>query len=101
MINVQIARLLRRIAHTLETEIDCDECARLSPQYVDAVLDGQDGVDRWVLLRAHLEQCSVCAQEVVTLRDVVRLDRDDAWPPLTNLVDRACWGVDFSNAQQG
>ncbi len=102
MNNVQIARLLRRIAHTLETEIDCGECSQLSPQYVDAIVDGQDGMDgRWALVRAHVEQCSVCAQEIVTLREVVRMDLNERWPPLATLIDWACRGdVDFYNLQQ-
>ncbi len=90
MKDIQIARFVRRIARTLETEIDCGECSRLSPQYVDALLDGQDGLDRWALLRAHLEQCAVCAQELVTLRDVAKMELYGNWPSRTVLLDWAC-----------
>jgi hypothetical protein len=88
--DVQIARLVRRIARTLETEMDCGECSRLSPQYVDALLDGQDGLAHWPLLQAHLEQCPVCAQEFVTLREVARMDLDGTWPTTATLLDWAC-----------
>ncbi len=90
MNDIRIARLVRRIAQTLEMELDCGECSQLSPQYVDAMLDGQDGLDQWALLRAHLEQCPVCGQEFVTLREVAKMDLDGTWPAKTVLLDWAC-----------
>ncbi len=84
---VQIAQLLRRIAYTCDTEIDCGECARLCPEYVDAFLSGQDGLERWSLVRQHLEQCVGCAQEFVTLRSVAKMELDGTWPPIAQLLD--------------
>ncbi len=86
---MQIARFVRRIAYTFDTEIDCGECSQLSPQYVDAILDGQDGHDRWLSVRRHLEQCSVCAQEFVTLRSLAKMEHDGVWPPVAQLLDWA------------
>ncbi len=88
----QIALLVRRIALTLEAELDCGECARLSPQYVDALMDGADGLDRWAVVKAHLEQCTVCSQEVGTLRELARMELDGSWPARAWLLDQACRG---------
>ncbi len=92
MKEIYIARLLRRVALTHDHELDCGECSLLTPQFVDALLDGQDGLDKWVLVKAHLEQCSTCAQEVVTLRNVVMMDAEGSWPSLTILVEWATRG---------
>ncbi len=93
MKDAQIARLLRRIALTSDTEIDCGECSKLSPQFVEAILNGHDradGGDRWAAVRVHIEQCPVCSQEVLTLGSILKMDQDGTWPPLTALLDRAC-----------
>jgi hypothetical protein len=85
--HIQVARLIRRIAGTLDRELDCGECADLSPQFVDATLAGQDTVESWALIRQHLEQCPVCAQEFVTLRDCARMDEQGTWPTTSWLLD--------------
>ena len=94
---IRAVRLVRRIAYTLEVEIDCGECARLSPHYVDALLDGQDdqlaaNAASWALFQSHLEQCPVCAQEFLVLREVARMELDDTWPTIAALLDRAAQG---------
>jgi hypothetical protein len=76
----QIARLVRRIAYTLETELDCGDCGNHVPVYVDAILAGEDGIDRWALVRQHLEQCSVCSEEFANLRNAAKMDVEDNWP---------------------
>ncbi len=86
---VQIAQLVRRIAYTCDSELDCGECSQLTPEYVDALLSGQDGQERWAHVRQHLSQCTVCSQETVTLRNLVKMDRDGIWPPLGQLLDQA------------
>ncbi len=92
MNEVLVARLVRRIAHTLEQEIDCGECSKLSPQYIDALLDGRDRLDRWDLVRVHLDQCTVCAQELTVLFQVVQMDREDTWPSVAVLLEWATRG---------
>ncbi len=88
MAKAHIVRLVRRIALTLETEIDCGECSHLTPGYVEALLTGQDGIDRWLTVRSHLEQCSICAEEVEGLCQVTKLELDGTWPPTQSLLDR-------------
>jgi hypothetical protein len=76
----QIARLVRRIARTLETELDCGDCGKHVPPFVDAILAGDDAIDRWGAVRQHLEECSVCAQEFAALREIAKMDLEDNWP---------------------
>ncbi len=97
MKDTHVARLVRRIAYTLEIEIDCGECSRLSPHYVDALLDGQNeslarNADHWALFKAHLEQCPTCSQEFVMLREIAKMDLDGAWPGVATLLDWATRG---------
>jgi hypothetical protein len=83
----QIATFVRRVAYTCEAELDCGECSQLTPQYVDAVLSGQDHLDRWAHVRQHLEQCTVCSQETVTLYNIAQMELDGTWPPLAQLLE--------------
>ncbi len=84
---IQIASFVQRIAYTSDSELDCGECSQLTPAYVDAVLSGQDGLDRWQRVRQHLEQCSVCAEETLALRKLAQMELTGSWPPLAQLLD--------------
>jgi len=93
----QVTRLVHRIAYTLDVEIDCGECSRFSPRYVDALLDGQSDIlvrnqDHWALFQAHLEQCPACAQEFLMLREIAKMDVEGAWPAITTLLEWATRG---------
>jgi hypothetical protein len=85
----QIAGLVRRIARTMETELDCGDCGKHIAVYVDAILAGEDELDPWALIRQHLEQCSPCAEEFAVLRDAAKMDLEDNWPSRDSLLDRA------------
>jgi hypothetical protein len=85
----QIARLARRIGHTLDTELDCGDCGKHVPVYVDSILAGKDEFERWALVRQHLEQCSVCSQEFAVLREAAKMDLEDNWPSLASLLEMA------------
>ncbi len=84
---IQIAQFVRRIAQTCDAELNCGECSQLTPEYVDALLAGQDGMDRWARVRQHLEQCNVCTQETLTLHSIAKLELDGGWPPVAQLLD--------------
>ncbi len=94
----QLKLFVRRLARTQETEIDCGECSRLSPYYVDALLNNQDSrihagnTEHWLLFQSHLEQCPVCSQEFVTLCAVARMELDGSWPARATLLDWATQG---------
>ena len=88
MTQARIVRFIRRIALTLESEIDCGECAHLSAGYVEAVLSGQDGVDRWMPVKAHLMQCRICEEVFHGLYQVAIVDQEGEWPPVSFLLAR-------------
>ncbi len=88
MTRAHIIQLVRRIALTCETEIDCGECSHLSAAYAEAVLNGQASVERWSVVRAHLEQCSVCAEEFSGLCQITQADMDGNWPSISLLLER-------------
>ncbi len=85
----QIARLIHRIAHTHDDEIDCGDGAELSPQIVDALLAEQDAAERWALLQQHLEQCSTCEQEFVLLMNCAEMEANGTWPTISYLLEQA------------
>lgn len=85
----QIARMVSRIARTLEREFDCGEFAAYLPDYVDAILAGQAGLERWALMRQHFEQCEVCWEELVALGQVAKLDLEGTWLTAAALLDLA------------
>lgn len=87
----QIALLVRRIARTLEVELDCGDCGKHVPSYVDALMfEGDERMaDRWALVRQHLEECTVCSEEFHALKDIVEMDLEDTWPSQGALLDKA------------
>lgn len=86
---VQIGRMVNRIARTLETELDCGEFAQYLPSYVEAILAGQAGLDRWALVRQHFEQCEACWEELMALRNVAKMDLEGTWLAPAALLDLA------------
>ncbi len=85
---VHIVRLIRRVALTVDSEIDCGECTHLSAGYVEAVLAGKDGDGRWSQVKIHLTQCPVCSEEVEHLCQLTQVEMEGTWPTLAALLDR-------------
>ncbi len=88
MAEAHIVRLIRLVALTVDSEIDCSECTHLSAGYVEALLSGKDGDGRWTQVKVHLTQCPVCSEEVDHLYRMIRLEMDGTWPSLAALLDR-------------
>ncbi len=88
MAEAHVVRLIRRIALTVDSEIDCGECTHLSAGYVEALLTGKDGDGRWFEVKLHLTQCSVCAEEVEHLVRIARAELDGNWPSMAAMLDR-------------
>jgi hypothetical protein len=72
-----IERLLKLIARTEDEEISCTTCFELLPPYVDLDIAGEGPDARAPGLRQHLDQCGVCREEYETLRDLIRLEREN------------------------
>jgi hypothetical protein len=83
----QIARLARRIGQTQDVELNCGDCGERVPVLVDSILAGKEEFERWTLVRQHMDQCTVCAQEFSLLREVARMDLEDSWPSLAAMME--------------
>jgi hypothetical protein len=81
----QLERLLRLVARTEDEELSCSECFDLLPQYVDLEVAGEAPDSQLPLFRQHLEQCSVCRDEYVTLRELARLEAEGRSPSIDDL----------------
>ncbi len=88
MVEAHIVRLIRRIALTVDSEIDCNECTHQSAEYVEALLTGKDGDGRWSQVKIHLTQCPVCSEEVEHLCQIMQVEMEGTWPSLAALLDR-------------
>lgn len=78
-------RWLRKIGTTHEQEISCSECFDLVSSFVDLEVSGEDAAGNMPQLKQHLDQCSTCREEYVTLRDLRRLEKDGKLPPVDDL----------------
>jgi hypothetical protein len=83
---------VRRVALTLDVEMNCDEAARLSAQVVDALMSNPDLGGQFALVIQHLEECVPCAEEFARLRDCAQMEQEGSWPSLMQLLEKACQG---------
>jgi hypothetical protein len=81
----QLERLLRLVARTEAQELSCSAWFDLLPQYVDLEIAGEAPDSRFPLFRQHLEQCPVCRDEYVTLRELARLEAEGRPPSIDDL----------------
>jgi hypothetical protein len=72
-----LERLLKLIARTEHEEISCTECFELLPIYVDLEVAGEAPDAKVPRFRQHLIQCGVCREEYETLRELIRLEREE------------------------
>jgi hypothetical protein len=81
----RLESLLRLVAHTRDEELSCSDCLTFMPQYVDLELADEAPDARLPLFRQHLEQCAVCHEEYVTVRDLARLEAEGRSPSIDDL----------------
>lgn len=74
----QFQRWLRQIHDTEVEELSCSECFDLVSHYVDRELAGEPADEQLPRLKQHLDQCRVCREEYELLRDLARLEADEA-----------------------
>lgn len=78
-----IHQWLEQIYATQEIEPDCQQFQAALPQLIDSeIAAGADALPETleVALRAHLKQCSACAQDYTALKLVAELDAHQALP---------------------
>ncbi|HEX2097945.1 MAG TPA: hypothetical protein VHF46_02665 [Rubrobacteraceae bacterium] len=62
-----VVKLVRVVAETRETEIDCDECFEQLDSFVEAELFGLDATAAMPLVDDHLDKCEDCRGKVEAL----------------------------------
>ena len=67
-----VVKLVRVVAGTRETEIDCDECFERLDRFVEAELSGLDATAAMPLVGDHLDKCPDCRGTFEALRQAVR-----------------------------
>lgn len=67
-----VATLLTRVLGPNETELSCEECFELLDRYVELALSGTRADEKVPGMRAHLSGCPACAEDYLSLRDLLR-----------------------------
>ncbi len=67
-----VAKLVRVVAETHETEIGCDECFEQLDSFAEAELSRVDASAAMPLVRDHLDKCADCQSKFEALRTAVR-----------------------------
>jgi hypothetical protein len=74
MENSDMGLTLLRLLGPSEPELGCDECFAELDRYVEAELAGADADALVPGLQEHLAGCPACAEEHLSLRDLLELD---------------------------
>lgn len=85
---IKLEHFFVKIALTRGQEADCDECAQLSAQLVEAVLTGDVQSAELERILLHLKQCIPCAEEFAVLHECARMEVEDTWPSTEELHKR-------------
>jgi hypothetical protein len=72
-INSRLYDFIRKIARTQDEEINCSESLDRVSRFVDLELAGEDAGQQMPEVKLHLDQCQVCQEEHLLLRELVRL----------------------------
>ena len=62
-----VVNLVRVVAETHETEIDCDECFERLDIFAETELSGADGSAAMPLVQDHLRKCEDCHEQYEAL----------------------------------
>jgi hypothetical protein len=79
------SRMVKRVQHTQNIEINCSACLDQVSQYVDLELSTGRAADRMPQVKQHLDQCGVCFDEYQILRQLATLELEDHLPDLDDL----------------
>ena len=67
-----VAKLVRLVAETRETEIGCDECFERLDVFAETKLSGVEARDAMPLVGDHLDKCADCRSEFEALLTALR-----------------------------
>lgn len=79
---------LKKVRNTQEVEIDCSTCLDQVSRYVDLELSTGQAAARMPQVKHHLDQCQVCQDEYLLLRDLARMELDGSLPSMDDLTDQ-------------
>jgi hypothetical protein len=76
----QLSNLMRAVALTQDTELNCDGCLERLSAYAEAELLGKAAIDAFEQVRQHLALCTDCQEEYAALLQAIGQIR----PVITN-----------------
>jgi hypothetical protein len=85
--DLNLKRWLHRMWQTQDKEISCSECLDLVSQYVDLELATEEAEHLMPQLKHHLDQCMVCQEEYLLLRDLAHMEAEGKPPSIDELKD--------------
>ena len=68
----EVVKLVRVIAETHETEIDCDECFEQLDRFAETELSGLEASAAMPLVSDHLDKCADCRSKFEALLRALR-----------------------------
>jgi predicted anti-sigma-YlaC factor YlaD len=77
----RFSQWIKRIRDTQVDEIDCSACLDQISRYVDLELSGVDAAEQLPRVEQHLNQCGICQEEYLLLRDLAQMEQENR-PPL-------------------
>lgn len=87
---VQVQTFVIKIVNTHDVEATCDDCARHAARLVELMLSAAiDDVELLAVVH-HLEECIPCAQEMRVLKECARMEQEDSWPSLEEMLQAVC-----------
>lgn len=88
MMKTNLAKFVRHVHDTRDTEISCSVCLDLVSQYVDLEISTGDAVGKLPQVKQHLDQCQVCSEEYQVLRELAVLEAEQQLPTGEELINQ-------------
>ncbi len=79
---------VKRVQDTKDEEINCSECLEQVSRYVDIELATGDAAQVMPRVKHHLDQCKVCREEFMILRELSELESEGELPTNDELMER-------------
>jgi len=88
MMKTNLAKFVRHVHDTQDTEISCSVCLDLVSQYVDLEISTGDATIQLPLVKQHLDQCLVCSEEYQVLHQLAVLEAEQRLPTDEELMNQ-------------
>lgn len=84
----KLSRFVKRIRDSQLEEIDCSACLSHVSEYVDRELGKGDAEEQLPLVKQHLDQCGVCSEEYLLLRELALMEKNGDTPSARSLMEQ-------------